>query len=79
MLVRKNFLRPYFICPEKIFDSGKKIFTPPLANTFWKKKKNSSKGLFKKKNNEHSKKFWKKFVHAENGPPTPITFLMVRP
>ena len=70
MLVQKKFLRPFFICPEKIFNSGKKIFTPPppARQHFLEKKKNSSKGLFLKKNNEHSKNFEKKFVHAENGP-----------
>ena len=45
MLVRKNFLRPYFICPEKIFDSGKKIFTPPPRQHFLEKKKKFEQGI----------------------------------
>jgi hypothetical protein len=50
MLVRKNFLTPFFLCSEKIFKSWKKIFPPPPppVRQQFLGKKNSSMGLLKK-------------------------------
>ena len=44
MLVQKNFFRPSFICPEKIFDSGEKIFIP-LPQQFLEKKIKFEQGI----------------------------------
>ena len=79
MLVRKKFLRPFFICPEKIWLREINFHPPPRSPTLFGEKKNSSKGLLKKKNNEHSKKFWKKIRARWKWTTPPITFLMVRP
>jgi hypothetical protein len=81
MLVRKNFLRPYFICPEKIFGSREKNFhpPPPSPTLFGKKKKIRARDYLKKKITNTAKNFEKKFVHALKMDHPPITFLMVRP
>jgi hypothetical protein len=46
MLVRKKFLRPFFICPENIFNSGKKF----------------EQGIILKKNKQHSEILVKNIV-----------------
>jgi hypothetical protein len=43
------------------------------------KKIKFEQGIIKKKNNEHSKKFWKKIRARWKWTTPPITFLMVRP
>ena len=59
MLVRKNFLT-LFLCPEKIFMSGK-MPPPPLRARISKKKKLATQ----------AKNFEKMIVHVGNGPPPP--------
>ena len=76
MLVRKKFVQPFFICPEKICDSEINFHLPPPPTArqhFLEEKTNSSKGLIKKKKTNTAKHFEKKWTTP------PITFLMVHP
>jgi hypothetical protein len=49
MLVRKKFLRPFLFVRKKFLTPEKKFSSPPARQHFLEEKKNSSKGLFKKK------------------------------
>ena len=54
-------------------------FTVQKKQYLSEKKKFVQRGLPEKKNSCTSSERKKKFVQAENSPPPPITFLMVRP